>query len=172
MNASYIITELGRNKSLFKSLLFDMNKEEYLWKPNVSKWCALEVVCHLIDEEVEDFRARVQLQLECAGKTPQHINPEGWVQDRGYIKRNFKEQVDIFLEERTQSLAWLKSLKSPNWDNYYVHPKYGNLSAGFFLTNWLAHDYLHIRQLTKLKYDYMAQISTEKYRYAGKWIVD
>jgi hypothetical protein len=35
--------------------------------------------------------------------------------------------------------------------------------------NWLAHDYLHIRQILRLKYEYLKSISEEDLSYAGEW---
>ncbi len=43
------------------------------------------------------------------------------------------------------------------------------MTAKMFLSNWLAHDYLHIRQITKLKYDYLKQLTNEDLNYAGNW---
>jgi hypothetical protein len=38
-----------------------------------------------------------------------------------------------------------------------------------FLHNWLAHDYLHIRQIIRIKYDYLKKTSGEILLYAGEW---
>jgi hypothetical protein len=45
----------------------------------------------------------------------------------------------------------------------------GRLSAGTFLSNWLAHDYLHIRQIIRLKYQYLQRQTRESLDYAGAW---
>ena len=66
-------------------------------------------------------------------------------------------------------MEWLMNLDNPQWDNYYEHPKFGKMSAKLFFTNWLAHDYLHIRQILKLKFDYLKFISKEDLNYAGNW---
>ena len=49
----------------------------------------------------------------------------------------------------------------------YEHPKMGPLKAKMFLTNWLEHDYLHMRQLLTLKHNYPAQNTGENLKYAG-----
>ena len=36
-----------------------------------------------------------------------------------------------------------------------------------FLVNWVAHDYLHVRQILKNKYAWMQDVSGEKLDYAG-----
>ncbi|HAP01497.1 MAG TPA: hypothetical protein DCQ93_06175 [Bacteroidetes bacterium] len=85
------------------------------------------------------------------------------------MEQNFEERVLAFLAERKNSIAWLRSLENPNWENAYIHPKVGAVRASLLLSNWLAHDYLHIRQITKLKYDYLKSTCGEKLDYAGEW---
>lgn len=165
----YLITELERNKTVFHNLLNGTPEAAYRWKQTPDKWCLLEIICHLYDEEREDFRVRLGLVLETPEVKPPPFNPEKWVTERKYMEQNFQEKLQGFLEEREQSLQWLRSLENPQWSNAYQHPKYGSFSAKFYLTNWLAHDCLHIRQITRLKYDYLQHISGESVRYAGEW---
>ena len=169
MNYTKIIQELLRNRDIFKGLLTGLIEEEYLWKSNPEKWCLLEIICHLYDEEREDFRARTKHVLETPAKPLPPIDPAGWVKERNYIDRNYTETMDKFLEERQQSVKWLKSLAGPKWDIAYNHPKFGQMTARMFLSNWVAHDYLHIRQILKLKFDYLKQLSDENLTYAGDW---
>src|SRR5690606_16045601 len=152
-----IINGLSDNRNAFKDLLFGVKEDMYLWKPNPEKWCLLEIVCHLYDEEREDFRTRTRHVLETPTAPLPPIDPQGWVEARAYIQQNYRDKVNIFLAEREQSINWLQSLSNPKWDNAYEHPKFGKMTAKMFLSNWLAHDYLHFRQITKLKYDYRKQ---------------
>ena len=170
MNYKTIIQELSRNRNVFKELFSGLTEEEYLWKTEPNKWCMLEIICHLYDEEREDFRTRTRQVLESPEKSLPPIDPAGWVKERGYMQQNFEKKLDAFLKERDQSVDWLQSLKSPKWDNAYNHPKFGPMTAKMFLSNWLAHDYLHIRQITRLKYDRLGQITDETLNYAGNWI--
>jgi len=43
------------------------------------------------------------------------------------------------------------------------------MSASLFLSNWLAHDYLHIKQIIALKYKFLEQFSGVSIKYAGDW---
>ena len=164
-----IKNELKRNKSVFNELLSNVSEDLYLWKPQPDKWCLLEIICHLHDEEVEDFRIRVKYVLETPELKLPAIDPVSWVKDRNYIEQDYKSKLNSLLKERDQSIAWLDSLKAPKWDNFYKHPKLGPMSARLFLSNWLAHDLLHIRQIMKLRFEYLKQISSEDLSYAGKW---
>lgn len=169
MDYSYIFNQLEENKDVFYQLLHGVPEEVFLYKPDPLQWCMLEIICHLYDEEREDFRVRVGTALEHPGQSPPAINPAGWVTERKYLEQDFSETLRAFIREREASVKWLRSLQEPQWSNAYLHPKYGPLTAHLFLSNWLAHDYLHIRQITRLKYNYLKELSGDALRYAGTW---
>jgi len=164
-----IIEQLKKNKAVFHDLLSDENEGTILWKPNPEKWCLLEIVCHLYDEERFDFRFRTQWVLEKPNQTPPPIDPVGWVTKHDYINQNYATMLKKFLNEREQSISWLQSLKNVNWGNAFEHSKLGTLTAKYFLSNWLAHDYLHFKQILKLKYDYLEYSTGDNLSYAGTW---
>jgi hypothetical protein len=169
MNHDHIIQQLSKNKGIFKEFLNGLSKEEYLWKPSPEKWCLLEIICHLYDEEREDFRQRTKHVLETPEQPLPMFDQIAWVLDRKYIQQDYSVMLAKFLKEREWSVEWLKSLKNSKWSNAYEHPKLGQITAGMFLANWLAHDYLHMRQLIKLKFDYLKQSTNESLTYAGNW---
>lgn len=169
MNYSKIINELCRNRQVFNELLSGLQAEMYLWKPVPEKWCLLEVVCHLYDEECEDFRARTKHVLETPDEPMPLFDQLSWVTEREYMRQDFSEKLKALLKEREQSIAWLERLQSPKWDNAYDHPKLGPMTAKMFLSNWLAHDYFHIRQIVRIKFTYLKEKSPEDLRYAGDW---
>lgn len=164
-----IIEELSRNREVFRSLLSGKNPDEYFWRPSPDKWNLLEIVCHLHDEEVEDFKARVKHTLANNQNSPKPIDPEGWVKQRNYMGKDYESVLADFLMEREKSVEWLKGLADPRWENFYLHPKLGPLSAGFFLSNWLAHDYLHIRQINRYNYLFLKGSTDVNLSYAGDW---
>ncbi len=169
MDIRYLIQELSRNQQIFKELLNGATAEVYTWKPKPEKWCMLEIICHLLDEEREDFRARTQHVLEHPVAPFIPINPTGWVQERDYMRQDFEKMLKKFLQERDQSISWLHSLKNPKWDNAHMHSKFGPMTAAMFANNWVVHDYLHIRQILNLKFGYLQQATNEPLSYAGNW---
>lgn len=169
MTENEIIEKLAQNSQVFSALLSNVSEPEFLWKPEKNRWCLLEIICHLYDEEHEDFRARTQHVLETPNAALPPINPNAWVTERAYLAQNFNDKLAAFLQERQTSVAWLKKLEWPKWDNAFMHAEYGPMSARMFLTNWLAHDLLHIKQITKLKYDYVTHNTQEVLLYAGSW---
>lgn len=167
MDYNYIIRGLSRNKIIFEEMLKDISENEYTWKPSKDKWSLIEILCHLYDEEREDFRARTHHVLETPENEAPLTNPEEWVQSRKYAEQSYSEMLNKFLYEREVSVEWLQNLKNPNWENAYNHPVHGELKAKMFLINWLAHDFRHINQIINLRYEFLKHISRDNLRYAG-----
>ncbi len=165
----YIISELNNNWDDFKSVLSAISKQEYLWKSAPDKWCMLEIVCHLYDEERNDFRERLNHVLTTPDLPMTDIDPISWVTLNDYINQDYHEMLNRFLMERKNSIKWLNSLSSPDYNQAYFHPKFGSLNGELFLANWLAHDYLHFRQIAKLKYDFLKFQTGQNLKYAGNW---
>lgn len=164
-----IIRKLSDNRETFRSLFSGIKEEQQHWRPAAGKWNLLEVLCHLYDEEREDFRARLKHTLEAPALPLPAIDPQGWVNERNYSGKNFEEMLSLFLREREESVKWLNSLLDPSWNNVHIHPKFGEMSAEMFLANWLAHDFLHLRQILKLNYEYLRAKSEVRFDYAGDW---
>ncbi len=166
----YIIENLEKNAGIFKSLLEKISPEQARWKPSAQKWSLLEVINHLYDEEREDFRQRLKSVLENPHKAWTPNDPEKWVIEREYNKREMTASLNNFLAERRKSIEWLKSLSSPNWQSAYTHPQIGKMSAEMLLVNWLAHDYLHFRQISFLCWSYLSSKAPAiNLDYAGNW---
>ena len=169
MNTTYIINQLDSNQAVFLSLFKTDSPDEHLWKSEPDKWCLLEIICHLVDEEVLDFKARVQTALDEMNFPLVPIDPEGWVKSKNYIDQDYSSKVAEWITERKTSVEWLRSLENPDWSSSFEHLELGPLTAGHFLANWLAHDQQHIRQINRMKRAYLEHISGEDLSYAGKW---
>ena len=167
MKTAEAIKELTNNKMIFEHLLSSVSNEEYTWRSSSEKWTLLEIVCHLRDEEREDFRARTRGTLEDPKKPFTPIDPQGWVKQRRYAHEDHHKALQGFLDERQRSVEWLHSLKDPSWDNFYHHEQLGHLSAQLFLENWVAHDMLHIRQIMNTRLAHLKFIAKESLEYAG-----
>jgi hypothetical protein len=158
MNHENIIAHLRVNVDVFKYLFQNVSDEQARWKPGRDQWSILEVINHLYDEEREDFKQRLGLVLSNRADPWPPIDPEGWVIQRRYNERAYKQSLQNFFEEREKSLLWLNKLDSPNWQATYQHPKIGPMSAELILANWLAHDLFHIRQVNDLHFTYLKEM--------------
>src|SRR5689334_6616258 len=107
MQFEILRTELGQNAESIQKLLTGITQGQAQHKPGPDAWSILEVVCHLYDEEREDFRQRVDILLHRPTDKWPPINPVGWVTERKYNEQDFRAMVAKWAAEREKSLAWL-----------------------------------------------------------------
>lgn len=170
MNTAALIKRMETFPSVLAVLTANLSEEESHWKPESGAWSIVEIVCHLADEEVLDFRARVDATLHDPEAPWEPIDPEGWATQRKYNEQDLGEAVTRFMAERADSVSWLRLHLNPDWSNTHLHPKGWKLSAGDLLASWAAHDALHLRQIAKRFYE-LAQRDTDGYstEYAGSF---
>ena len=164
-----LYAELARGVEAIHALVASMSPEEARARPAPEAWSALEVICHLYDEEREDFRQRLDIILHRPSEPFPPIDPQGWVAARRYNERDLAEMLDRFAAERARSLAWRKGLSAPNWDAMYTN-EFGSMRAGDMLAAWAAHDNLHTRQLVELRRSRLVSLAAPyDVGYAGEW---
>jgi len=170
MDSPSLIGRLQHNGDAIMALVAGASDEQMRWKPSPDDWSILEVLNHLIDEEREDFRQRLDFTLHRPGEPWPPIDPPNWVIERRYNERDPDESRIAFQAERAYSLGWLRGLIAPDWRLNYSHPIAGLITAGDLLVSWVAHDTLHIRQLAGLHHAYLAVVAPDAdIRYAGEW---
>lgn len=169
MDHLVIAQQLEQNAQTIRQIVQGVSDEQARWKPKAHEWSILEVINHFYDEEREDFRTRVDYVLHRPGEAAPNIDPVGWVTARAYNERELASSLENFLRERTQSIAWLRGLENPDWKKALKHPRF-TISAGSLLASWLAHDFLHLRQLVELHYAWVKQqVAPFSVDYAGDW---
>ncbi|MCB9461533.1 MAG: DinB family protein [Anaerolineaceae bacterium] len=169
MQLEQIRTRMQHQAAMIQALVAGVDAEQARWKPYADSWSMLEVMCHLVDEEREDFRTRLDHILTQAEGMPPGIDPQGWVMSRGYNQRDFSEMVRQFAGEREKSITYLSRLENPDWDLSISGP-WGTIHAGDMLLAWANHDLLHLRQLVELQWAYAGTTLAPYSRdYAGEW---
>lgn len=169
MDSEACVRRLERDAAVITGLVNGPADKQMRWKPSTEAWSLLETLNHLIDEEREDFRARLDLILHQPGAAWPPIDPQGWVSERRYNERDPQESIEIFLSERTRSIRWLQELEEPDWTKVGRHPSGLELTASDMLASWVAHDMLHIRQLAELHRQWLIAEGLADVRYAGDW---
>ncbi len=168
MKPAICIAQLDVQGAAIVNLVRGLTPTQARWKPRLSAWSVLEVLNHLIDEEREDFPARLRAVLADTDERWAPIAPQAWVKQRRYNQRGLDESIAAFRAERDASLAWLRALppRTP-WRRRY---RFGKLTAGDLLVAWTAHDVLHLRQLAELRYGLIAGAGKPfSPAYAGDW---
>lgn len=161
--------ELENSTEMIRALLAGITQEEAQVKPSPTSWSVLEVICHLYDEEREDFREHLDFILHRQNEGYHAIDPQAWITERKYNEQNFMAMQEKFFVERKKSFEWLNQIANSDWDITYTS-QYGSVSAGEMFSGWIAHDNLHIRQLVELRRFRIENI-TKPYpiEYAGDW---
>ena len=169
MDFKTLYRELQNSTEMIRALLLGISQDEAQIKPNADSWSILEVICHLYDEEREDFREHLDLILHRRDEEWHPIDPQGWILERKYNEQPFQDMLEKFFSERKHSMDWLAGLADSDWETTYTS-QHGSMSAGEMLSSWVAHDNLHIRQLVELRRARIETI-TQPYKidYAGDW---
>ena len=144
-------TDLTRLPRILDALLGDLDTGTWRERPAPTEWSPVEIVCHLRDEEVEDFGARVRVVVEDGTQfTP--IDPERWAVERGYRDAVGPQALAAFAERRAASLTFLASVDSARLTRGVEWKRgaqfgFPQLSGLDLLAAWVTHDRLHLAQL-------------------------
>ncbi len=146
MRLDVLRRELAQGAETIQGLVAGVSAAEARVRPEPTAWSILEVVAHLLDEEREDFRSRLDLVLHRPQETWAPIDPAAWVTARG-----------------------LAGLTAPDWSREY-QASFGPITAGDLAASWAAHDLLHTRQLLELRrVRLLALAAPHRTGYAGDW---
>jgi DinB superfamily len=149
MNAALLAdarSELGRMPTMLESLLGGLDAEDARTRPALAEWSPVEIVCHLRDEETEDFGARLRVILSGADNFVR-IDPERWAEERHYGEASLQEALGAFRARREESLELLHSIAPEALDGSRSHGRLGRLSGRDLVAAWVAHDRIHLAQL-------------------------
>jgi uncharacterized damage-inducible protein DinB len=170
INIEEIIRQLTANAEAMRALVQTISEEQAQWKPSPETWSLQEVMGHVYNEERIDFRRHLKELLNDPPKPWGGFRPEEFVS-----VENCRQALEGIITEREASIAWLKSLESPDWDiksevPFGPLPEIITLSAGDVLVSWVEHDFLHIRQMNELLHAWnKKQASPYSVDYAGGW---
>jgi hypothetical protein len=169
MDHVFLLRQFQENGERIRALVAGVDNEHARIKPDDESWSILEVVNHLYEEEMLDFRTRLRIILQAPEEDWPPIDPSGWVSEHKYNERDLQESLENFLRERKASLTWLESLGTPDWETEYSRDG-RSMRAGDMFAAWMAHDQLHLRQLVEL-HRMLAERAVRPYDlgYAGDW---
>lgn len=155
MDLAHIRNQLDQGSTAVAALARSVTGERARWKPAEDRWSVIEVMCHLGDIEVEDFRTDLEIILFRPEEPWPNFDIYGWVTERDYINQDLESTIARFTTERNVTLAWLDELKDIDPDKRHSGNgfRFDPLCAGDVLASWVAHDMFHIRQLALLVRD-------------------
>lgn len=173
MNTTHCIESLARFPKVLSVLIKGVDNVTLARRGGADgkAWSIVEILCHLADEEIEDFRVRLELTLTDPSKEWPGIDPEGVAKSRDYQHQSPQDALRRFVAARQANMRWLATLDSASWETVHTHPRFGSMRAGDLLASWAAHDLLHLRQITKRLFESLAaQAEPYSTAYAGEWV--
>jgi hypothetical protein len=142
------VRALERTPDILAHLTADLSDAGWRTQPAPDRWSPLEILCHLRDEEKEDFGDRLRVVL-AGGGTFTPIRPTEWVVERRYREADPRQTLADFQGRRAATLELLRGVKGEAlWA--VGRPASGTfeLTGEDVVAAWVAHDLLHLRQLT------------------------
>jgi hypothetical protein len=165
-----IIQRMRANAEAMRALVGAISDEQAQWKPDPHTWSMKEVMEHVFNEERIDFRKHLKEMLSDLPQSWGEWNPQEYV---GLA--SCRQALESFLTEREASIAWLQELGSPDL-NLEARATFGPagdelvLKFGDVLVSWVAHDFLHIRQMNELLFSWNeTHAAPYSVQYAGGW---
>jgi hypothetical protein len=141
-----VCRDLARLPRVLHALLGDLDAASWRERPAPAEWSPVEIVCHLRDEEIEDFGARLRV-IAAGGVAFEPIDPVRWAEERRYRDADPATTLAALDEGRAGTLAYLGTLAPERLRHAVSHPRLGTLSGLDLLAAWVTHDRLHLAQL-------------------------
>ena len=159
---------LARTPDILDLLVGNLDVAGWQARPAAGRWSPLEILCHLRDEEREDFGARLRVVL-AGGGVFAPIRPAEWVVERRYQDEDPAAALGEFRTRRAESLALLADVDPRSLHAVgYPEGRQFTLSGLDVVAAWAAHDLLHLRQLTgTLAQNWARSLPALRVDYAG-----
>lgn len=143
---SEVSRELARFPRSLELLVGELDEAAWRSRPAPDEWAPVEIICHLRDEEAEDFAARLRVILG-GGTRFVRIDPERSAVERRYREADAQEALAAFRARRAASVELLATVVPDRLHASADRPSGGRLSGLDLLAAWVTHDRLHLRQL-------------------------
>jgi hypothetical protein len=118
--------ELGRLPGVLEILLAGLDEVSARTRPAPDEWSPIEILCHLRDEESEDFGARLRVIVDGAGEFAP-IDPEVWAVERRYSEASLPDVLGELRARRQASLDLLASVAPDTLMGSRPHKRLGHL---------------------------------------------
>jgi len=123
-------------------------EEKYDTKTDPDRFSFREAAAHWADWEAINLE-RLKAGIENSGAHVQGYDEGQFAIDRNYAARNPIEELKKFVDERDQTVDFLKSLRDEDWQKTVVHSERGEMTILVLATSILGHDMYHVEHLTQ-----------------------
>jgi len=151
-----MVESFGRSPALLSSVLRQLPKKMWLYKPSPERWSIHEVIVHLADSEASSY-VRCRHLIAEPGRAMPEFDPARWAGTLGYFHQSTRESIELIRRLRKMTYSLLITLPDPVWLHTLQHPQEGELC----LENWIERQERHIpHHIEQIKDNYRAWIGT------------
>ena len=149
MNLKTVYDTLSRTPAAFRALLSGASEQALAYREAADAWNAHEVLCHVTDGEVTDWRPRVAIIMANGDKRFTPFDRLGG--HRTYGRWPIPALLDEFDRLRRDNLSYLAQLNldSAALSHTGLHPEFGAVTLEQLLSCWMVHDLAHIAQISR-----------------------
>ena len=154
MNA-YLFPGLEYGPRIVARLVQQLPPGRYDETTNPERFTLREAVAHLADWE-PILRSRIEKAVQNPGSPVEGIDEGIRADELDYKTWDVKRQLEVFAEERANTIAYLRSLVPDDWHKTIVHDEKGRQTVSDQANQLLGHDLYHIDHLTEYFHEKVA----------------
>lgn len=115
--------------------------------PGEDEWSARDIVCHLRDHEAEEQARLARVLHEENPFLSANLNP--WSEGETYQRVSFEMAFQVFVERRSRTVGWLRSLPVEAWSEPARDAIFGPSRFGELVAFIAEHDRTHLEQMRR-----------------------
>lgn len=150
MDLTTVYDTLSRTPAAFRALLSAATPQALAYREAPEAWTLHEVLCHVTDGEVTDWRPRVATIMSQGDKRFTPFDRVGGQQTYG--RWPTPALLDEFERLRRDNLTYLAQLDldAAALSRTGIHPEFGTVTLDQLLSCWVVHDLAHIAQISRV----------------------
>jgi len=141
-----VLESFGRAPVLLSTVLRQLPKKMWLYKPSANRWSIHEIIVHLADSEASSYVRCRHLIAEPGIALPE-FDPEKWAGTLGYFHQSTREALEIIRRLRRMTYTLIAKLPESVWLHAMQDPKEGEISLEKWIEGQERHIPHHIDQI-------------------------
>ena len=151
-----VLESFGRAPVLLSTILRQLPKKMWLYKPSPDRWSIHEIIVHLADSEASSY-VRCRHQIAEPGVAIPEFDPDKWAATLGYFHQSTREALEIIRRLRKMTYSLIVTLPEVVWLHTLEHPQEGKIS----LEKWIERQERHIpHHIDQMKQNYRDWLGT------------
>jgi hypothetical protein len=154
------LESFGHAPALLSTVLRELPKQMWLYKPSPERWSVHEIILHLADSEAIGYMVCRRFIAE-PGSPMLNFDGARWAETLGYFHQSTREALELVRQLRRITYQLLLTLPEPVWERAVQHPTKGLLT----LSQWIEIEELHIpHHIDQMKQNYEKWLETNPLR--------